>query len=180
MLSQRTSDLFTPEEKERYVQKMKQESFTLIANQTVQPCPPIVYDINTLNKYLDCNQITEEFVARHGEMYDKLLSYHKEPSFEARIVYKGSPDEVYSLTTNEILDLYPNKIILICPEKVLSDDGVTYQFQYLNFDELKMRLNDAEMAINIQAGQDGNYSLDNTMTTFAISRLKVKKKTISK
>ena len=82
------------------------------------------------------------------------------------------------------MDLYPSKIILICPEKVSPDDrpydGPIYQFQYLNFEELKTRLNDAEMTINIQAEQDGNVSRDNTMTTFAISRQKDKRKTISK
>ena len=36
------------------------------------------------------------------------------------------------------------------------------------------------MTINIQAEQDGNVSRDNTMTTFAISRQKDKRKTISK
>lgn len=184
MLSQLTSDLLSPEEKEIFVQKMKRQSFTLITNQSVRPCPSIVYDVNTLDKYLDCNQITEQFMEARWYIIEKLLSDYKKPTFNARIVYKGSPEEVRGLNPNEILDLYPSKIILICPEKVSPDDrpydGPTYQFQYLNFEKLKTRLNDAEMTINIQAEQDGNVSRDNTMTTFAISRQKDKRKTISK
>ena len=37
MLSQLTSDLLSPEEKEIFVHRMKKQSFTLLTNQSVQP-----------------------------------------------------------------------------------------------------------------------------------------------
>lgn len=82
MLSQLTSDLLSPEEKEIFVQRMKKQSFTLITNQSVQPCPSIVYDVNTLDKYLDCNQITEQFMEARWYIIEKLLSDHKKTNIQ--------------------------------------------------------------------------------------------------